>query len=97
MATCTPQSLQRNCLGQCGQVGKAMQRPNLTPPQPLKPTKVSRFLPQTSSEGLTTLTKLAEADLQVVLDKTYTLSNVREAYREARLGKTIGKSVIVPD
>ncbi len=74
-----------------------MQRPNLTPPPPLKPTKISRLLPQTSSEGLTTLTKLAEADLQVVLDKTYTLSNVRETYREARLGKTIGKSVIVPD
>lgn len=48
-------------------------------------------------EGLTTLTKLAETDLQIVLDKTYTFTNVREAYQEARRGKLIGKSVIVLD
>jgi len=59
--------------------------------------KLKILILKPTAEGLTELTKLAEADLQVVLDKTYTLSNVREAYREARLGKTIGKSVIVPD
>jgi NADPH:quinone reductase-like Zn-dependent oxidoreductase len=48
-------------------------------------------------EGLSTLTKLAEADLQIVLDKTYSLVNIREAYGEARRGKLIGKSVIVLD
>lgn len=48
-------------------------------------------------EGLGTLTKLAEDDLQIVLDKTYSLTDVREAYAEARRGKLIGKSVIVLD
>lgn len=48
-------------------------------------------------DGLATLTRLAEADLQIVVDKTYSLSNVREAYGEARRGKIIGKSVIVLD
>ncbi|QMW05140.1 NAD(P)-dependent alcohol dehydrogenase [Spirosoma foliorum] len=48
-------------------------------------------------DGLTTLTKLAETDLEVVLDKTYSLSNVREAYRESRRTKIMGKSVIVLD
>ncbi len=48
-------------------------------------------------EGLNTLTKLAEDDLQIVLDKTYSLTNVREAYAEARRDKLIGKSVIVLD
>ncbi|CAN5425932.1 NADP-dependent oxidoreductase [soil metagenome] len=48
-------------------------------------------------DGLTTLTKLAEADLQIVLDKTYSFTNVREAYAEARQSKLIGKSVIVLD
>ncbi|WP_338872801.1 NAD(P)-dependent alcohol dehydrogenase [Spirosoma sp. SC4-14] len=48
-------------------------------------------------EGLNTLAQLAENDLQIVLDKTYTLSTIREAYREARRGKLIGKSVIVLD
>lgn len=46
-------------------------------------------------EGLATLAGLAETDLQVVLDKTYPINEVRKAYREARQGKTIGKSVIV--
>ncbi len=50
-----------------------------------------------TAEGLNTLTKLAEADLQIVLDKTYPFTNVREAYGEARRGKLIGKSVIVLD
>ena len=48
-------------------------------------------------EGLNTLAKLAEADLQIVLDKTYSITNVREAYQEARRGKLIGKSIIVLD
>lgn len=48
-------------------------------------------------EGLNALTHLAKNDLQIVLDKTYSLTNVREAYREARRGKLIGKSVIVLD
>ena len=50
-----------------------------------------------TAEGLTTLTTLAEADLQIVLDKTYPLSNVRGAYQEARRGNILGKSVIVLD
>lgn len=50
-----------------------------------------------TAQGLNTLTKLAEADLQIVLDKTYPLTNVRDAYGEARRGKLIGKSVIVLD
>lgn len=48
-------------------------------------------------EGLNTLTKLAGDNLQIVLDKTYALTNVREAYAEARRGKIIGKSVIMLD
>ena len=48
-------------------------------------------------EGLTALANLAGDDLQIVLDKTYSLTNVREAYRESRSGKHIGKSVIVMD
>jgi len=50
-----------------------------------------------SVEGLNTLTKLAEGNLQIVLNKTYPLTSVREAYAEARRGKIIGKSVIVLD
>ena len=48
-------------------------------------------------ERLNTLSNLAENDLQIVLDKTYSVTNVREAYREARRGKIMGKSVIVLD
>lgn len=48
-------------------------------------------------DRLNTLTHLAEDDLQIVLDKTYSFANVREAYGEARRGKLIGKSVIVLD
>ncbi|GAB3548332.1 NAD(P)-dependent alcohol dehydrogenase [Spirosoma fluminis] len=50
-----------------------------------------------TAEGLNTLAKLAETDLQIVLDKTYPLTNVREAYQGARRGNSIGKSVIVLD
>ena len=50
-----------------------------------------------TNEGLNTLSRLAEADLQIVLDKTYSLSNVRQAYQEAQRGNIIGKSVIVLD
>ncbi|UHG93820.1 NAD(P)-dependent alcohol dehydrogenase [Spirosoma oryzicola] len=48
-------------------------------------------------EGLNALTYLAEDGLQIVLDKSYSINNVREAYQEARRGKGIGKSVIVLD
>lgn len=53
----------------------------------LKPTAV----------GLQTLSRLAEKDLKIVLDKTYAISQVREAYREASQGKVMGKSIIVLD
>ncbi len=46
-------------------------------------------------ERLTTLTNLAEAGLQIELAKTYPITNIREAYGEARHRKRIGKSVIV--
>ncbi|MGA0557146.1 NAD(P)-dependent alcohol dehydrogenase [Larkinella sp. VNQ87] len=48
-------------------------------------------------DGFTTLAKLTEEGLQIVLDKIYSLTNVRDAYREVRRGKGIGKSVIVLD
>jgi NADPH:quinone reductase-like Zn-dependent oxidoreductase len=44
-----------------------------------------------------TLTALAEKGLQIVLAKTYSITRIKEAYREARQGKIIGKSVIVLD
>jgi NADPH:quinone reductase-like Zn-dependent oxidoreductase len=44
-----------------------------------------------------TLTALAEKDLQIVLAKTYSITRIKEAYREAHQGKIIGKSVIVLD
>lgn len=50
-----------------------------------------------TADGLATLTRLADDGLQIVLDKTYPLTNVREAYQEASQGKIIGKSVIVVD
>lgn len=59
--------------------------------------KLKVLIVKPTVEGLTTLTKLAEADLQIVLDKTYFITNVREAYQEARRGKLMGKSVIVLD
>jgi NADPH:quinone reductase-like Zn-dependent oxidoreductase len=48
-------------------------------------------------EGFNTLTKLVEDNLQIKLDKTYRLANVRDAYREVRRGGLIGKSVIILD
>jgi NADPH:quinone reductase-like Zn-dependent oxidoreductase len=59
--------------------------------------KLKILIVKPTVDGLTMLTKLTEADLQIVLAKTYPLSNLREAYREARRGKLIGKSVIVLD
>lgn len=50
-----------------------------------------------TADGLATLTRLANDGLQIVLDKTYSLTNIREAYQEASQGKIIGKSVIVVD
>ncbi|WP_420152192.1 NAD(P)-dependent alcohol dehydrogenase [Siphonobacter sp.] len=48
-------------------------------------------------EGFNTLANLAVTGLQIELAKTYALSDVREAYKEARHQKSIGKSVIVLD
>ncbi|GAB3791741.1 NAD(P)-dependent alcohol dehydrogenase [Spirosoma humi] len=59
--------------------------------------KLNVLIVKPTVDGLNTLTKLAEADLQIVLDKTYSITNVRKAYQEARRGKLIGKSVIVLD
>ncbi|WP_093825145.1 NAD(P)-dependent alcohol dehydrogenase [Spirosoma endophyticum] len=59
--------------------------------------KLKVLIVKPTIEGLNTLTNLAEAGLQIVLDKTYSFTNVRDAYREARRGKLIGKSVIVLD
>lgn len=59
--------------------------------------KLKVLIVKPTVDGLNTLTHLAENDLQIVLDKTYSLTNVREAYRESRRGKVMGKSVIVLD
>jgi len=59
--------------------------------------KLNVLILKPTVESLNMLTKLAEADLQIVLNKTYSITNVREAYREVRQGKLIGKSVIVLD
>ncbi|NEU70380.1 NAD(P)-dependent alcohol dehydrogenase [Spirosoma agri] len=59
--------------------------------------KLTILILKPTVDGFNTLTHLAEAGLQIVLDKTYSFTNVREAYREARQGKLIGKSVIVLD
>ncbi len=53
----------------------------------LKPTK----------EGLTTLAELATDNLDILLDKTYPINRIREAYSESMKGKIKGKSVIVLD
>ena len=63
----------------------------------LSQRKLKVLLLKPTAERLKTLAGLAETDLQVVLDKTYAINEVRRAYREARQGKTIGKSVIVVD
>ncbi|WP_461093068.1 NAD(P)-dependent alcohol dehydrogenase [Spirosoma gilvum] len=59
--------------------------------------KLKILILKSTVEGLNTLTQLAEDGLQIVLDKTYSFTNVRKAYRDARRGKIIGKSVIVLD
>ncbi|MFD1875745.1 NAD(P)-dependent alcohol dehydrogenase [Hymenobacter bucti] len=59
--------------------------------------KLKVLIVKPSAEGLQTLAKLAEKDLQIVLAKTYSINQVREAYRETSRGRTIGKSVIVLD
>jgi len=50
-----------------------------------------------TAERLGLLTDLAENDLQIVLDKTYSINEVRKAYKEASQGRIMGKSVIVFD
>lgn len=56
--------------------------------------KLKILILKPSLEGFETLRNLAEKDLQIVLDKTYSLSQVRDAYRDSSRGKTFGKSVI---
>jgi D-arabinose 1-dehydrogenase-like Zn-dependent alcohol dehydrogenase len=46
-------------------------------------------------ERLNVLSDLAKKGLTIVLDKTYPVNEVRNAYEEAAKGKIIGKSVIV--
>jgi NADPH:quinone reductase-like Zn-dependent oxidoreductase len=60
-----------------------------------KKLKVLLFKP--SIKGFDTLKDLAEKGLIIVLDKTYHLDQVRNAYRESSRGKTFGKSVILID
>lgn len=59
--------------------------------------KLKVLIVKPTVDGLNTLTHLAENDLQIVLNKTYSLANIKEAYRESRQGKIMGKSVIVLD
>ncbi|QDK82552.1 NAD(P)-dependent alcohol dehydrogenase [Spirosoma sp. KCTC 42546] len=59
--------------------------------------KLKVLIVKPTVDGLNTLAHLAEHDLQIVLNKTYSLANIREAYRESRRGKVMGKSVIVLD
>jgi NADPH:quinone reductase-like Zn-dependent oxidoreductase len=56
--------------------------------------KLKILILKPSLEGFETLRNLAEKDLQIVLDKTYSLSQVRDAYQDSSRGKTFGKSVI---
>jgi NADPH:quinone reductase-like Zn-dependent oxidoreductase len=56
--------------------------------------KLKILILKPSLEGFETLGNLAEKDLQIVLDKTYSLSQVRDAYQDSSRGKTFGKSVI---
>ncbi len=59
------------------------------------PQKLQVLILKPTPENLKKLTRLAETDLQVVLDKTYPINEVRRAYKEARQGKIVGKSVII--
>ncbi|GGB79113.1 NAD(P)-dependent alcohol dehydrogenase [Dyadobacter sediminis] len=59
--------------------------------------KLKILIVKPTVENLKKLTGLAEQNLQIVLDKTYFINEVRKAYNEASKGKIIGKSVILFD
>ncbi|MEO6849590.1 MAG: NAD(P)-dependent alcohol dehydrogenase [Mucilaginibacter sp.] len=59
--------------------------------------KLKVLIVKPTVEKFETLRKLADKDLQIVLDKTYAFDQVRAAYKESSLGKIIGKSVILID
>jgi NADPH:quinone reductase-like Zn-dependent oxidoreductase len=63
----------------------------------LSSKKLKVLILKPSAKKFSALTTLAEKDLQIVLYKTYSINQIRKAYREARQGKIIGKSVIVLD
>lgn len=57
--------------------------------------KLKVLILKPTAEKLRKLTVLAEDDLQIVVDKIYPVTEVKNAYKEARKGKITGKSVIV--
>jgi NADPH:quinone reductase-like Zn-dependent oxidoreductase len=59
--------------------------------------KLKILIVKPTVEGLKTITGMAAENLQIVLDKTYSINQIREAYQQASKGKTIGKSIILVD
>jgi len=59
--------------------------------------KLKVLILKPSTKGFATLKELAEKELIIVLDKTYHLDHVKNAYRESSRGKIFGKSVILID
>jgi NADPH:quinone reductase-like Zn-dependent oxidoreductase len=59
--------------------------------------KLKVLIIKPSIEGFAKIKALAENGLIIVLDKTYHLDQVKNAYREASRGKIFGKSVILID
>jgi NADPH:quinone reductase-like Zn-dependent oxidoreductase len=57
--------------------------------------KLKVLILKPTMERLNVLSDLAKKGLTIVLDKTYPVNEVRNAYEEAAKGKIIGKSVIV--
>jgi NADPH:quinone reductase-like Zn-dependent oxidoreductase len=57
--------------------------------------KLKVLIMKPTAERLNTLTGLAAKDLQIVVSKTYSINEFRNAYSEASKGRIIGKSVIV--
>ena len=58
--------------------------------------KLKVLILKPTAERLNVLSGLAKKGLTIILDKTYSINEVRNAYQEAGKGKIIGKSVIVP-
>lgn len=50
-----------------------------------------------TAAGLNTLVTLAQDQLQIPVEKVYTLANIRQAYQETSQGKVKGKAVVVLD